>query len=134
MDPDSRKPEAHVILDRRTRAPEPLVSNTLLYPEALCEEAFATSNDNLCAPRQMAALLKCDMDEILVRFCGISLELYGTEEWEDKGATPRMILEYCRKQGYGCVVIHNEEVIENLPGGNPILAFAVHEEIGRAHV
>ena len=54
----------------------------------------------------MAAILKCDMGEILPHLSQISLELYGTEEWENNGVTPRMILEYCRKQGYGCVVIH----------------------------
>ncbi len=128
VDPETGNPEAHTILDRRTRAPEPLVSNTLLYPEALCEEAFATASDNLCGPRQMAALLKCDMGEICVELSRISQELYGTEQWEDDGATPRMVMEYCRRQGYGCVVIHNEEVIENLPGADPVLAFAVHED------
>ncbi len=128
VDPETGNPEAHTILDRRTRAPEPLVSNTLLYPEALCEEAFATASDNLCGPRQMAALLKCDMGEICTELSRISQELYGTEQWEDDGATPRMVMEYCRRQGCGCVVIHNEEVIENLPGADPVLAFAVHED------
>ena len=47
VDPDSGKPEAHVILDRRTRAPEALVSNTLLYPEALCEEALDRKSTRL---------------------------------------------------------------------------------------
>ena len=128
VDPETGTPEAHTILDRRTRAPEPLVSNTLLYQEALCEEAFVAANDKLCGPRQMAALLKCDMSTIIRQLSLISLGLYGTEDWEDQGVTPRMILEYCRQQGYGCVVIHNEEVMENLPGDEPTLAFAVHED------
>ena len=37
-----------------------------------------------------------------------------------------MVLEYCRMNDLGCVVVHNEAVIETLPG-SPILAFTVHE-------
>ena len=56
-----------------------------------------------------------------------SQQLYGTTAWEDRGATPRMVLEFCKKQGYGCVVLHNEEVIET-HAWTPALAFTVHED------
>ncbi len=38
-----------------------------------------------------------------------------------------MVVEYARMNGLGCVIVHNESVIETLPG-NPILAFTVHED------
>ena len=38
-----------------------------------------------------------------------------------------MVLEFCKKQGYGCVVLHNEEVIDTHAGA-PVLAFTVHED------
>ncbi len=126
VDQDDGTPEEHVILDRRVRG-KPLLYDGFLFSHAICEEAFEEKNDNLCAPRQMAALLKTDVGEVNREMVAISSALYGTGEWEDRGATPRMILEYCRRHSYGCVVVHNEEVIETLPG-SPILAFAVHEE------
>ena len=36
-----------------------------------------------------------------------------------------MIIEYCLMHGYGCAVVHNEAVLETLPG-KPCLAFTVH--------
>ena len=57
----------------------------------------------------------------------MSQQLYGTREWEDRGATPRMILEFCKTNSYGCVVLHNEQVIET-HAGTPALAFTVHED------
>ncbi len=36
-----------------------------------------------------------------------------------------MIIEYCRMNGYGCAVVHNEAVIETI-AGKPVLAFTVH--------
>ena len=119
VDPDTGAPEAHVVLDRRVRSPQPLVSNALLFPHAICEEAFAIHDDKMRAPRQMAAVLRCDVGGIGSQFTQISLQLYGTEQWEEEGATPRMIIECCKKQGYGCVAARNEEVIETAPG-NPI--------------
>ncbi len=36
-----------------------------------------------------------------------------------------MVMEYCRMHALGCAIVHNESVLENLPG-KPCLAFAVH--------
>ena len=123
VDPDTGEAESHVILDRRVQG-EPGCS-TLLFPDQVCEEAFKASDDKLCAPRQMAAILKTDIGVICQALTQISRDLYGTEHWEEQGATPRMILEYCKQQRLGCCVVHNEKVIENLPG-QPVLAFTVH--------
>ena len=103
-----------------------MLSSTMLFQEAICKEAFEQHDDNLCAPRQIAALLKKDMGWVCGELSVASQELYGTGDWEDRGATPRMVLEFCKKQGYGCVVLHNEEVIETF-AGSPTLAFTVHE-------
>ena len=48
VDPETHVPEAHVVLDRRTRA-LPMLSSTMLFQEAICKEAFEEHNDNLCA-------------------------------------------------------------------------------------
>lgn len=44
----------------------------------------------------------------------------------DRGCTPTMVLEYCRLHNLGAAVVHNEEVVESIPG-KPVLAFTVHE-------
>ena len=36
-----------------------------------------------------------------------------------------MVLEYCRMHSLGCAIVHNEAVIETLPG-KPVLASTVH--------
>ena len=128
VDPETGEAEAHVILDRRVGA-MPSISNNVLFQDAICPEAFEERTDNLCAPRQMAALLKLEIGEVCQQLTEVSEQLYGTEDWEDRGATPRMILEFCKKNGMGCAVVHNEAVVETLPGigGAPTLAFAVHE-------
>jgi hypothetical protein len=127
VDPETNEAEAHVVLDRRNRAPRPLPSGCLLFQDAICEEAFVESQDNLRMPRQIAAVLRRDMGQVCIELTKASLQLYGTEVWEDQGATPRMVLEFCKNNAYGCVIVHNEEVIESL-AGNPVLAFAVHED------
>ena len=40
-----------------------------------------------------------------------------------------MVLEYSLERGLGCVIVHNNRVVETLPsvGKNKTLAFAVHE-------
>jgi hypothetical protein len=60
VNPETGKAEAHVIMDRRMRAPEPLVSNSILFQHAICDEAFVNVDDNQCAQRQIASILKQD--------------------------------------------------------------------------
>ena len=124
VDPEAGRGGARVITDRRARAPEPLVSNSMLSVRAICDEAFAEVQDGMCARRQIASILKQDLGEICHQLTQISHELYGNTE---EGATPRMILEFCRRREYGCVLVRNEEVVETL-AGHPILAFAAHED------
>ena len=123
-DPDTGEAEAHVVLDRRIGA-RPIPPPTMLFPDAVCEVAFEDHGDNLCAPRQIAALLKRDLDEICDELRAVELRLHGTDTL-DQGCTSRVILEYCRERGYGAAVVHNEAVIETLPG-KPVLAWTVHE-------
>ena len=123
-DPDTGEAEAHVVLDRRVGA-LPLPPPTLLFPEAVCPEAFEQHADNLCAPRQIAALLKRDFDEICDALRDAEHRLTGTDTLE-QGVTSRVILQFCREHGLGAAVVHNERVIETLPG-KPVLAWTVHE-------
>ena len=125
VDPETGVGESHVILDRRVRG-FPACS-TLLFPDQVCEEAYRIADDKMCAPRQIAAILKIAIGDVCARMSEVSQQLYDTDEWEERGVTPRMILEYCKAEHYGCCVVHNEQVIENLPG-HPVLAFTVHED------
>ncbi|MCP3866237.1 MAG: hypothetical protein GY695_24480, partial [Aestuariibacter sp.] len=126
--PDTGEGEAHVVLDRRTGG-RPVAMSQLLEAEAVCDEAWEQHDDKLCCPRQMAAILRRDMGEICEDLSTAHRALYPDEpeDWESRGCTPRMILAYCKQHGLGCAVVHNEQVIETLPGPTP-LAFAVHGE------
>jgi hypothetical protein len=91
----------------------------------VCPEAFEDHEDNLCAPRQIAAVLKRDMDEICDELREAELRLSGTDT-VDQGVTSRVILEFCKQHGLGAAIVHNERVIETL-AGTPVLAWTVHE-------
>jgi hypothetical protein len=106
------------------RAPEPLVSNSILFQHAICDEAFAYVDDNMCAQRQIASILKQDLGGICYKFAEINKKMYGNDL---EGVTPNMVLEFCRNNDYGCVLVHNESIITTLPGA-PILAFTCHED------
>jgi hypothetical protein len=125
VNPETGKAEAHVIMDRRMRAPEPLVSNSILFQHAICDEAFVNVDDNQCAQRQIASILKQDLGGICHKFAQINKTIYGHNDLEV--VTPKMVLEFCRNHDYGCVLVHNENIITTLPGA-PILAFTCHED------
>ena len=122
--PDTGNGESHVVLDRRVGARP--VFTQFLFAEALCDEAFEEHPDKLCCPRQIASILRLDLAEVCRDLLIVERALHQTESMEEIGCTPRMILEYARMNGLGCCILHNEQVIETLPG-NPILAFTVHE-------
>ena len=90
--------EAETVLDRPTGA-RPVFGN-FLFPEALCDEAFEEHDDMLCCPRQMAAVLKKDFGVICSDLSAIERQLYQTETWQEKGCTPRMVIEYCRSRSW----------------------------------
>ena len=114
-----------VVLQRRMRG-GPCAISRFLYPEALCKEAFEEHDDHLCCPRQIAAVLRLDLGEVIQQLGEVELALYQTSELEERGCTPLMLLEFAKKRQIGCVVLHNEAVIETLVGPTP-LAFVVHE-------
>ncbi len=111
------------VLDRRTGA-LPTFSQ-FLFQDALCPEAFEEVDDKLCCPRQIAAVLKLDFGTVCNDLATVERLLYQTEKWEEEGVTPRMVLELCRMTGWGCAIVHHEQVLETLPG-RPVLAFTVH--------
>jgi hypothetical protein len=120
--PDTGEAEAHVVLDRHIGA-LPLAPAKLLFPGAVCAEAYEQHADNLCAPQQIAAILKRDFDDACDALRDAEHRLLGTDTLE-QGATSRVIIEFCRQHGLGAAVVHNERVIETLPG-RPILAWTV---------
>jgi hypothetical protein len=97
--PDTGDAEAHVVIDRRLGA-APLPPPGLLFPEAVCPEAFEDHGDNLCAPRQIAAILKRNHDEICDELREAELRLSGSDTL-DQGVTSRVILESCKQHGLG---------------------------------
>jgi hypothetical protein len=121
---DTGEAEAHVVIDRRLGA-TPLPPPGLLFPEAVCPEAFEDHGDNLCAPRQIAAILKRDLGEICDELRAAELRLSGSDT-VDQGVTSRVILEFCKQHGFGAAVVWNEKVIETM-AGKPVLAWTVHE-------
>jgi hypothetical protein len=118
--------ESNVVLDRRVGV-RPTMPG-LLFPEGLCAEAFESADDYLCAPRQIAAVLKRDLDQVVADLMAIELLLYNTTELHTRGCTPRVVIEYAKKQELACVLLHNEKTVEIVPGNRPILAFALHED------
>ena len=64
----------------------------------------------------MAAILKLDCGTICNDLSVIERLLYQTDTWQEKGCTPRMVLEYCRMHELGAAVVHNEAVVEVLAG------------------
>ena len=124
VDPESGQGESHVILDRRVGT---LGSGNFLFQDAFCKEAFEHHDDMACVPRQISAVLKRDFGEICDDMSIIERALYGDEQWPVRGCTPKMVLEYCRMHNLGCAVVHNEQIVESLPGKRPVLAFTVHE-------
>ena len=123
-DPDSGQAESHVVLDRRLGT---LGSANFLFQDSFCKEAFENHDDMACVPRQIASVSKRDFGEVCEDMRIIERALYGDERWPDKGCTPNMVLAYARMHDLGAAVIHNEQVIESIPGKRPVLAFAVHE-------
>jgi hypothetical protein len=77
--PDTGEAEAHVVLDRRVGAP-PLPPPTLLFAEAVCPEAYEEREDNLCAPRQIAAILKRTFEEICDALRDVEFRMNGMLE------------------------------------------------------
>ena len=122
--PDTGEAEAHVVLDRLVGT-LPLAPSTMLFPEHVCKEAFEEHPDNLCAPRQIAAVLKLSFDEVCEELLEAGARLSSSVSLE-LGCTSRTILEFCKARGLGAAIVHNEQVIETLPG-KPVLAWTVHE-------
>ena len=91
----------------------------------MCPEAYEEHGDNLCAPRQIAAILKRDLDEVCDELRDAEHRLLGTDTI-DQGVTSRVILEFCKQHGLGAAIVHNERVIETM-AGTPVLAWTVHE-------
>ena len=119
--------ESHVVLDRSVGT-GPTMSNQFLFPDALSAEAFEATDDYLCARRQIAAVLKRDLDQVVAGLLAIELLLYNTADLHTRGCTPRIIVENAKKHELACVLLHNEKTVEIVPGNRPILAFALHED------
>jgi len=122
----SGETKSHVVLDRRLEA-DPAILSRFLFSEALCQEAFENHEDSFCCPRQIAAVLKLDLGEVLQELRAVEQELYQTSELEQRGCTPRMLIEFAKKRELGCCALHKDKVIETIAGPPPVLAFIVDE-------
>ena len=112
------------VLERRVGV-KPSLSQ-LPYADGLCQEAFEEHDDMLCAPRQIAAVLKLDFGIVCSQLDDVEQKVYGTSEWRERGCTGRMIIEYAREHGHGACVLHEDRVVSTLPGPNPLVC-AIHE-------
>ena len=92
---------------------------SLLFPEHICPEAFVSVDDHLCCARQIAAVTGKDVDVV----CDL-LDACEQGAWRERGATAKMIFEYARRQELGACCLHNDRVIESMPGKRP-LTFAI---------
>ena len=124
IDPDSG--EAVVALDRRVGT-APLSVSDLPFADQLCPQAFEDRDDHACVPRQIAALLDLDIGQVAHEMTDLEQRLYGQVTWEDKGCTPRMVLEFARGRGIGAAIIHNGRQLEQVAGPNPLVA-SLHED------
>jgi hypothetical protein len=91
----------------------------------VCAEAFEDYGDNMCAPRQIGAILKRDFEEICEALQDVEFRTSGTDTLE-QGCSSRLIHEFCKQHGYGAAVVHTERVLETLVG-KPVLAWTVNE-------
>ena len=82
-----------------------------------------------CAPRQLATVLKLEVADVCREMDEIERRLYQTDTWQEEGATPRMVFDFCRARGCGAVCVHLDSVVEYLHAepGKPTVAFVVHE-------
>ena len=99
-----------------------------MFADGILPEALEAHDDVLCAPRQMTIILGRDEGEVCNELDQIDRALHPDEEnWRERGATPRMVLELCSMNKLACAVVHNQEVIETLAGDRPLLTFCVNE-------
>jgi hypothetical protein len=114
------QPRTEVLTRRLGTAPARL--SQLPHPDGIVSEAFEAHDDRLCVPRQMAAVLRQDLDEVLR---GLN-DVVGNCEWQEEGATAEMVVAYAKARGLGWCVLHNGTALESGRGW-PALVFAVHE-------
>ena len=87
--------EPQVVLARRVGT-MPLSQSELPFTEHLCPEAFEVHSDNLCVPRQVAALLAIDFGLLCTGFQPIEQKLFGLNNMLTSGCMGRMVLEYAK--------------------------------------
>ena len=114
-------------MDRRIGAI--IVNSQFLFPDGVCPEASEEHQDTCCDPRQLAAVLKLEIADVCREMDEIEKRLYQTDTWQEEGATPRMVFDFCRTRGFGAVCVHLGSMVESLPAepGKPTGAFVVHE-------
>jgi hypothetical protein len=98
---------------------QPIICS-LPFSDQICEEAFSSHGDMLCVPRQLAAILCDDMGVICLQLDRIETEIYGTNAWQERGCTAKMIVAFASERGLGCCILHGERLIETHPGPRPL--------------
>ena len=95
------------------------VRQQLYKHEAICKEAFEAHSDMKCVPRQIAAVLGKDFQEV----CNM-LETVSPSFAEGKGCTPHDVYNFAEHYDYGMVCLHNKRPTLSRKG-EPVLAFQV---------
>ena len=122
--PDTGKGEAYVTEETapavNSRELGALDAGRQLYKhEAICKEAFETHNDEKCMPRQIAAVLGLEFQEV----CNM-METISQSFAQGRGCSPQDVYNFAEAYNYGMVCLHNKKPTLSRKG-DPVLAFQV---------
>jgi hypothetical protein len=109
-----------VVRERRLGS-TPVVCS-LLFADHITPAAFVDSEDRLCCPRQIAEVTGRGFLEVCETLD--ECEQGVSPSWREQGCTAVLLFEYARRMEVGACLLHNDRVIETLPGKRP-LTFAV---------
>jgi hypothetical protein len=74
------------------------VACSLLFPEHIVAQAFDTTDDRMCCPRQISAITGVEFDTVCEALDECERLVYNTETWRQEGCSAKMIFAYARLQ------------------------------------
>jgi hypothetical protein len=105
-DPTDGGPVVTTALDRPLLA-QPV--DSMCIPPTAIPEAFSDHGDGMCVPRQLAAILGEDWEELSASLSEVQERLYGGVAPE-QGITPRSVLEFCKIRNFAVYIYHGRSL------------------------